>query len=164
MTDRKDDVADMDNVSVSAQPMPTGAGTVILEFVLRDLKDRAAGGLLKYGTLLRAHNGRDALVDAYQEALDLAMYLRQAIAEREGSCEGCAKGWKRYSDQGIAYHVYGGEDPRCPAVPAGCSTCQGTAECCGGDVGGLKCPKPGERCTVCPSCGGQAELAERSKT
>lgn len=29
-----------------------------------------------------AHNGRDALVDAYQEALDLTMYLRQAIEER----------------------------------------------------------------------------------
>jgi hypothetical protein len=27
------------------------------------------------------HNGRDALKDAYEEALDLVMYLRQAMAE-----------------------------------------------------------------------------------
>jgi hypothetical protein len=28
------------------------------------------------------NNGRDSLMDAYQEALDLVMYLRQAIEER----------------------------------------------------------------------------------
>jgi hypothetical protein len=33
--------------------------------------------------LLQPHNGRDCLMDAYQEALDLAMYLRQAIFERD---------------------------------------------------------------------------------
>jgi len=37
---------------------------------------------MKYHTYLLTHNGRDALIDAYQEALDLAMYLRQAIEER----------------------------------------------------------------------------------
>jgi hypothetical protein len=34
-------------------------------------------------TPLQPHNGRDALADAYQEALDLVVYLRQEIAERE---------------------------------------------------------------------------------
>jgi len=28
-------------------------------------------------------NGRDALKDAYEEALDLAMYLKQAMIERD---------------------------------------------------------------------------------
>lgn len=37
----------------------------------------------RYGTLLMTHNGRDALVDAYQETLDLVMYLAQVIMERE---------------------------------------------------------------------------------
>jgi hypothetical protein len=41
-------------------------------------------GVRKYGTPLQAHNGRDGLMDAYQEALDLAVYLRQLIAERDG--------------------------------------------------------------------------------
>jgi hypothetical protein len=36
----------------------------------------------QYGERLAAHNGRDALQDAYEEALDLALYLRQALAER----------------------------------------------------------------------------------
>jgi hypothetical protein len=29
------------------------------------------------------NNGRDALLDAYEEALDLACYLKQAILERD---------------------------------------------------------------------------------
>lgn len=40
-------------------------------------------GRQKYGTPLTADNGRDPLVDAYQEALDLVVYLRQAIEERK---------------------------------------------------------------------------------
>lgn len=46
------------------------------------MKERDQEGRRKYGTPLQAGNGRDALVDAYQEALDLCVYLRQAIAER----------------------------------------------------------------------------------
>ena len=34
--------------------------------------------------LVQPFNGRDALVDAFQEALDLCVYLRQAIYERDG--------------------------------------------------------------------------------
>lgn len=64
------------------QRAPRGRGQAILPLVLADLCERSAAGTRKYGTKLRAHNGRDALVDAYQEALDLCMYLRQAIEER----------------------------------------------------------------------------------
>jgi hypothetical protein len=67
------------------QPRPVGNGPVILPLVIADLEARAAFGKAKYGTLLRAGNGRDALMDAYQEALDLVMYLRQAIEDaKEG--------------------------------------------------------------------------------
>lgn len=59
--------------------------TPIVDLVLADLNQRSKVGLRKYGTLLQAGNGRDALWDAYEEALDLAMYLRQAIAERQTS-------------------------------------------------------------------------------
>jgi len=34
--------------------------------------------------VLVPHNGRDALRDAYEEALDLCQYLRQALYERDG--------------------------------------------------------------------------------
>ena len=65
------------------QPAPTGEGTVVLDLVVVDLMTRADAGVEKYGTLLRTNNGRDALVDAYQEALDLCMYLRQRIEEEK---------------------------------------------------------------------------------
>ena len=67
------------------QPKPTAsADPDVLGLVVKDLADRAAIGLVKYGQLLRPHNGRDALLDAYHEALDLAKYLRQALYERNG--------------------------------------------------------------------------------
>jgi len=46
------------------------------------MAERNALGTEKYGCPLQAHNGRAALVDAYQEALDLCVYLRQAIEEQ----------------------------------------------------------------------------------
>ena len=63
------------------QPTPSGAGRDIATLVQADIEARAKKGLATYGERLKPHNGRDALVDAYQEALDLCMYLRQAIEE-----------------------------------------------------------------------------------
>jgi len=57
----------------------------ILEMIREDLQKREDKGVATYGCKLVANNGRDALVDAYEEALDLCMYLRQAIAERDAS-------------------------------------------------------------------------------
>lgn len=53
------------------------------QLVIADVEGRKQLGLRKYGTLLQAFNGRNALMDAYQEALDLLMYLRQALEEGE---------------------------------------------------------------------------------
>lgn len=65
------------------QPLPVKTdGPCIQDLVIADIETRKKVGLAKYGTLLQAHNGRDALVDAYQEALDLCQYLRQLIEER----------------------------------------------------------------------------------
>lgn len=55
--------------------------TPVLSLVVADLQERARVGLRKYGDALRTFNGRNALQDAYEEALDLAMYLRQKIEE-----------------------------------------------------------------------------------
>jgi hypothetical protein len=52
--------------------------------VLADMAARDAEGRRKYGVPLQPHNGRDALRDAYEEALDLCVYLRQALYERDG--------------------------------------------------------------------------------
>lgn len=56
----------------------------VWSMVFKDMFERNMAGKKKYGTYLRPFNGRDALVDAYQEALDLCVYLRQAIYERDG--------------------------------------------------------------------------------
>ena len=64
------------------QPTPTGDGTPIWDLVVKDMQLRDQLGRERYGTPLRTHNGRDGLVDAYQEVLDLAVYLRQELEER----------------------------------------------------------------------------------
>ena len=69
--------------TVTPQPSPVGDGESVTDKVISDLKKRREGGIKKYGTELKTCNGRDALIDAYQEALDLSLYLRQAISERD---------------------------------------------------------------------------------
>ena len=56
----------------------------VWDLVLADMTARDRLGSARYGTRLQPHNGRDALADAYAEALDLVVYLRQAIYERDG--------------------------------------------------------------------------------
>lgn len=52
--------------------------------VIMDMAARDQVGRARYGVPLQPHNGRDALRDAYEEALGLCAYLRQAIMERDG--------------------------------------------------------------------------------
>jgi len=69
------------------KPEPTpkkNTEPAVWDLVLIDMIERDSEGFRKYGTRLQPHNGRDVLTDAYQEALDLAVYLRQAIYERDG--------------------------------------------------------------------------------
>lgn len=69
---------------MSEQPMPVPNDRPAIQRLVRlDLLEREQVGIERYGTSLQAHNGRDALRDAYEEALDLACYLRQAIEERQ---------------------------------------------------------------------------------
>lgn len=56
----------------------------VWDLVKFDMEARDATGLRRYGTRLKPGNGRDALQDAYEEALDLVVYLRQVIYERDG--------------------------------------------------------------------------------
>ena len=63
-------------------PMPNNLPAV-WDLVIEDIKERDKIGQEKYGTRLQPFNGRDSLRDAYQEALDLVVYLRQKIYEEE---------------------------------------------------------------------------------
>lgn len=66
--------------------MPTkNDSTPIVDLVVTDIINRKQEGIKRYGTPLQANNGRDALLDAYEEALDLAIYLRQVIEEQKQS-------------------------------------------------------------------------------
>jgi hypothetical protein len=83
------------------QPMPVPNDSPdVQSMVIEDIRRRREVGIQRYGTALQPHNGRDALRDAYEEALDLACYLRQAMAERDG--EPVTKGvryWVQVSDE-----------------------------------------------------------------
>jgi hypothetical protein len=73
------------NNLVTEQPAPTpNDKPAVWDLVLADMAARHAEGCRKYGTPLQPHNGRDVLVDLYQELLDACVYARQAIFERDG--------------------------------------------------------------------------------
>lgn len=69
----------------SEQPDPKpNAQPPVWPLVMVDMAARDNLGRKRYGTALQPFNGRDNLRDAYEEALDLAVYLRTAIYERDG--------------------------------------------------------------------------------
>jgi hypothetical protein len=74
--------ANSEPLATSSEPTPQGTGRDVATLVQEDVEARAQEGEQKYGERLTTHNGREALVDAYQEVLDTAMYLRQELAER----------------------------------------------------------------------------------
>lgn len=49
----------------------------------QDLESRKQLGIQRYGVALQPANGRDAIRDAYEEALDGAAYGAQAVWEQE---------------------------------------------------------------------------------
>lgn len=77
------------NYAATPQPKPIteDGSTLVLPHVLADLQARADWGLAKYQTYLHTHNGRDALVDLYQELLDAVMYVKQALLERQTTAD-----------------------------------------------------------------------------
>lgn len=65
------------------QPLPIVNNLpFVQDAVIADIEARKRVGIERYGTPLQAFNGRDALQDAYEEAIDLSMYLKQLIIER----------------------------------------------------------------------------------
>ena len=66
------------------QPLPeVNALPFVQDAVIADIEERRQLGISRYGTALQPFNGRDALRDAYEEAIDLCMYLKQALIERD---------------------------------------------------------------------------------
>jgi hypothetical protein len=68
------------------QPLPIKNDALDIQSqVIADIEARRLVGISRYGTALQPNNGRDALLDAYEESLDLACYLKQAMVERDGA-------------------------------------------------------------------------------
>jgi hypothetical protein len=85
---------------IEDQPAPVpNDKPAVWSLVIEDMQARDALGRERYGTPLQPFNGRDALVDAYQEALDLVVYLRQAIAERDEQDENRRRAYEDLAGQ-----------------------------------------------------------------
>jgi hypothetical protein len=84
---------------LAPQPAPTSAerSRSVTDWMLEEqgmppelvelLVARREQGRARYGTELETHNGRDPRVDALQEAVDLIVYLGQAVMEQEDGVE-----------------------------------------------------------------------------
>lgn len=91
--------------STATQPSPTAGRLDVTESLCalphvprplaEDFARRSLQGVAKYGVPLRTDNGRDAIVDAYQELLDAAVYLHQAFLELAPLVP--REGWDPYS-------------------------------------------------------------------
>jgi hypothetical protein len=51
--------------------------------MIADMRERDQFGQVKYKTRLQPFNARNPVIDAYQESLDLCVYLRQALFEHD---------------------------------------------------------------------------------
>ena len=67
----------------SPEPPPVKGKKEVLPELIKDLQKREKVGIKKYGTKLMTDNGRDPMIDAYQELCDLCVYLKQFLMERE---------------------------------------------------------------------------------
>lgn len=53
------------------------------DYVIEDIKHREEMGFLKYGKYLTPNTREDMLQHAYEEALDLTVYLKTLLLQRE---------------------------------------------------------------------------------
>jgi hypothetical protein len=63
------------------QPLPVGGNECVQDALIADIQARRDLGIQRYGSALMTHNGRDAVQDALEEAVDLAVYLKQVALE-----------------------------------------------------------------------------------
>lgn len=68
-------------VVAQEQPQPHGTGQPVGERLIELIRERTKLGIEKYGEPLTTHNGRDPMLDALQESIDLNQYLMQALME-----------------------------------------------------------------------------------
>jgi hypothetical protein len=65
-----------------SEPTSAQGRTEVLPLVVADLHERIEVGTSTYGSPLAVESENDALRFAYEEALDLCLYLRQELERR----------------------------------------------------------------------------------
>jgi hypothetical protein len=88
------------------QPLPRPGRVPVQAVLIASIRERTEHGRRKYGTVLETDNGRDALQDAWEEALDLVTYLTQMRLERGDPMPGPDVGPEPVPGIGSVY-VYG---------------------------------------------------------
>lgn len=77
---------------IADQPPPIPSDAVqITDLVIADLEERRQVGIERYGTPLQPFNGRNSLIDLYQEMQDGLLYIRQRIHEEQAVVSPTAK-------------------------------------------------------------------------
>jgi len=71
--------------AATSEPSPLPGQSTVADKVIDDINERVQLGLNKYGTKLMTFNGRNALVDLYQELIDATMYIKQLLMEEENA-------------------------------------------------------------------------------
>lgn len=107
------------------QPKPRrNSSRPIIDMVVEDLRRRAGEGEIQYGAPLQVFNGRDPLLDLYEELQDATLYVRQEIEERK---EAAVQAGTRYRPSQIV------RCPLChdPRRPAHLGQDLFVCECCG---------------------------------
>ncbi|HSX22326.1 MAG TPA: hypothetical protein VLE97_06075 [Gaiellaceae bacterium] len=82
-----------------------GVSDCVLSLVLSDMRARDAVGRERYGTPLTSGNGRDHLVDAYQEYLDACVYLMNELDEH-GVALDTRLTEEAFPDQATRWHLH----------------------------------------------------------
>ena len=88
------------------QPLPRTVSELnVQDLVIEDIAERKALGIERYGEPLHPFNGRNSIRDAYEEGLDLAVYLRQVSLEHD------AAALALYELGGLLDEHFGGDTP-----------------------------------------------------
>lgn len=92
-----DEIREIIKSIAQSQPRSHGKGVRVDEYLIKLIKQRTELGVEKYGEPLTTENGRNPMLDALQESIDLNQYLMQIILE-EGELTRRLTDWQEKSN------------------------------------------------------------------
>ena len=67
--------------SIANYGLVGGYSQALIDAIARDVDERTALGIKRYGSTLQTNNGRDVCRDQYEELLDAAQYGKQRVLQ-----------------------------------------------------------------------------------